>query len=342
MKFSDLTPSVSRFEAGTTVNDIAIWLDTDITGSITHFWFEQDGYRRICDNQLQEDGGSRRPEQLPSPIPCLKCKSLYLEDVLYGRKTLRIRADAPILNNGGPDLYNGVPPQEIGGSSALERPTMPKIPMSSFARFYEVRPAEQVRIVRDIRTRLMDPERYIVRDYYGLLRNQMRATHWNTSDITDFKCGLQSFLESQKFDDRRDHYSKLSEAYITYWQNVGGDYFAIPPVDVTITGLTITVRPEVGLRTGGDYQALKLWFNSERPTRQARQMIVYLMNRAKEESDLWNDRWYSAIWDIRRQNILPPIKPARDLELGLTGQIAAFLHIWDDLDRRSREGELPD
>ncbi len=325
----------------TTVNDIAIWPDTDFCGSTTHFWFEQDGYRRICDNQSREGGEPHRSKQLPRSTPCQKCMSLYLEDVLYGRKVLRIWASPPILKNeeGGP--YNWVPPQEIGRTLSKAGPAMPRIPMSSFARFYEVRPAEQVRIVRDIRMRLMDPERYIVRDYYGLLRNQLRTTHWTTRDINDFEDGLELFLESQKFDDRRDHYRRLSEAYIAYWHNVDGDYFAVPPTDVTIAGLTITVRPEVGLRTGRDYQALKLWFNSDRPTRQARQIIVYLMDRAKEQSEWWSDRWYSAIWDIRRQNILPPIRPARDLELGLTGQIAAFLHIWDDLDRRSREGELP-
>ncbi|MCE2459030.1 MAG: hypothetical protein J4G14_14645 [Dehalococcoidia bacterium] len=342
MKFSDLTPSISRFEAGTTVNDIAIWLDTDITGSITHFWFEQDGYRRICDNQPREDSESLRTEQILNPIPCQKCKSLYLEDVLHGRKALRIWADPPVLKKEGGALFNDMHSQKIGGPISPEGVTMPKIPMSSFARFYEVRPAEQVRIVRDIRTRLMDPEGYIVRDYYGPLRNQLKATHWTTRDIEYFEDGLELFLENQKFDDRRDHYRRLSEAYVSYWHNVEGGYFTVPPTDVTIAGLTITVRPEVGLRTvGGDYQALKLWFNSDRPSRQARQFIVYLMNKAKAQNESWGDLWYSGIWDIRRQNVLPPIKPARDLELGLTGQIAAFLHIWDDLDRRSREGELP-
>ena len=325
------------------MNDIAIWTDTEFSSSVTHFWFEQDGgYHRICDNRPWEDSESRRAEQSESPIPCPSCRSLYLEDVLYGRKALRIWVDSPSLKEDGATPYNEIDTPKTGGSLSLERGAMPKIPMASFAKFYEVRPAEQVRIVRDIRVLLMDPERYIFRDYYGPLRNLLRATHWATRDIACFEDALEPFLEKQKIDDRRDHYRRLSESYIAHWRNVDGDCFAIPPTDVTISELTITVRPEVGLRTeGGDFQALKLWFNSDRPTRQARQIIVYLMNAAQEQSEAWNDRWYSAIWDIRRHSVLPPIKPARDLELGLNSQVAAFMHIWDVLDRRSREGNLP-
>ena len=323
------------------MDEIAIWSETDINSSVTHFWFQRDGYRRICDNGLLEDGISIEPEQFASPIPCRMCKSLYLEDVLYGKQVLRLLADPPLLKNGGASHYNVEHTLYFGVLVPETEPIVPRIPMSSFAKFYEVRPAEQVRIVRDIRMRLLDPERYMARDYYGPLRNLLRKTHWATGDIVDLEEALEPFLDRQKFDDRKEHYKRLSESYVTYWRNVDGVHFTIPPIDVTISGLTIIVRPEVGLQTeGGDYQALKVWFNSDRPSRQARQIMVYLMDRANEQSEKWSSRWYSGIWDIRRQNVLPPIQPARDLELGLTGQIAAFLHIWDELDRQSREGYL--
>ena len=324
------------------MDEIAIWHETDLNSSVTHFWVQQNGYRRICDNRLLEDAESIERGQPVSPIPCRMCKSLYLEDVLYGKQVLRISADLPLLKRRVNAPYNDVYAPDYGGSMFLLEGAVPKIPMSSFAKFYEVRPAEQVRIVRDIRMRLLDPERYMARDYYGPLRNLLRSTHWVTGNIEDFADALEPFLENQKFDDRKVHYRRLGESYVTYWRNVDGAHFAIPSTDVTISGLTVAVRPEVGLRTeGGDYQALKLWFNSDRPTRQARQIMVYLMNRAKEQSEKWDGRWYSGIWDIRRHNVLPPIRPARDLELGLTGQIAAFLHIWDELDRQSREGYFP-
>ena len=323
------------------MDEIDIWSETDINSSVTHFCFQRDGYRRICDNHLLEDAESIEREQPVSPIPCRMCKSLYLEDVLYGKQVLRISADPPLLKRGVVAPYNDMHPLYYGVSASLLGVSMPKIPMSSFAKFYEVRPAEQVRIVRDIRTRLLDPERYMARDYYGPLRNLLRKTHWATGEIEDFEGALDPFLESQRFNDRKDHYERLGKAYVAYWRNVDGAHFAIPPIDVTISDLTIAVRPELGLQTeGGDYQALKVWFNSDRPSRQARQIMVYLMDRANEQSEKWSSRWYSGIWDIRRQNVLPPMQPARDLELGLTGQIAAFLHIWNELDRQSREGYL--
>ena len=212
------------------MNDIAIWPDTDFSSSIVHFWFEQDGHhRRICDSRLWEDGEAHQSEQSASPTPCPYCKSLYLEDVLYGKKVLRIEADPPLLKKDIVPAYNGVYSPKIGGTQPLEGDVMPKIPMSSFARFYEVRPAEQVRIVRDIRTRLMAPDRYITRDYYAPLRNTLRATHWATNDIGYFEDALEPFLEKQKLD-RRDHFRSVSESYVSYWRNVEGTYFAIPEV----------------------------------------------------------------------------------------------------------------
>ena len=233
-------------------------------------------------------------------------------------------------------IIGGTPFKHCGKGTknqGAEVTVVPRVPIGSFARFYEARPADQVRIVRDIRTRLLDPEGYTGRDYYQWLRNGIRKTHWSTNEITTFRDALGPFLENTR-EDKRQHYKVICESYIDFWVDMAASYFPIKSVSVEMEGLTILVTPEVGMRIGDDSYALKIWLNAKPPTRPARQVVNYVMERAVGVCSDWSDDWHMGIWDIRRKNILPPIRTARDFELGLRGQAAAFLHIWDDLDER--------
>ena len=122
--------------------------------------------------------------------------------------------------------------------------------------------------------------------------------------------------------------------------NKDATYFSVLPVDVAIGDLTINVNPEIGMRSNGDDQVLKLWFNAVRPSRQTRQVIGHLMNLAKAQSNGWQPRWHTGLWDIRRRNVPLPVGQARDFELGLDGQAAAFMRIWEDLERKARETDI--
>ena len=189
-----------------------------------------------------------------------------------------------------------------------------------------------MKIVRDIRMRLTDPEGYILRDYYNPLRNGIKRTHWATGDIQTFRDGFIPFLDRTR-QDKKEHYRAIGQSYIDFWEERDGSYFQVRSVDVEIGGLTILVTPEVGMRIGDDSYTLKIWLNSQPPTRAARQVIQHSMERASEICDSWDTSWHLGIWDIRRKNILPPMRTARDFELGLTGQAAAFLQIWNKLDQ---------
>ena len=313
------------------MDSILIWADRPSgRDPTTHFWFEVDSVRYCLCNGSPWTAAGREPSAGDAPfVPCHSCKEIYLEDVLHGQQVLTILPEPPAPDIVGYTPNNGVYP------TYPER-HMPRIPLSSFARFYEVRPADQVRIVRDIRNRLMNPDDYMGRDFYGPLRQTMRRTHWATGDIGTFEDALGPLVDSQQVEARKDHYRRIGERYIDFWKSRDASYFPVMPVDVDLSDLTIVVSPEVGMRAGGDYQALKLWFNAEVPTRQARQVVVHLMNRANVQSDQWQTRWHSGIWDIRRGNIPLPVNPARDFELGLVGQVAAFLRIWEDLDEQAQ------
>ena len=186
----------------------------------------------------------------------------------------------------------------------------------------------------------------MARNFYGFLLRQLRQTHWATGDLRDFAEALESFVSA--LEDQRKHQSYLAigEAYIEYWNRRSGELFQIPSVSVDINGLTIGVRPEVGIRIGRDHEVLKLWFNAKSPSRQARQIILHIMDMARSSSQEWRNSWNIGIWDVRRQEVPPPIRTARDFELGLAGQVAAFLQIWETLDQQAqlpscREGGPP-
>ena len=268
-----------------------------------------------------------------------------MEDILFGKKVLHLLPEPPAshkvlyhIEKAVYTLYNRVytTKSDVYPGKVVEQGVcvVPRVPIGSFARFYESRPADQVKIVRDIRARLIDPKGYIARDYYHQLRDAFKRTHWATGDIKTLQDGLVHFVERTR-GDKREHYHAIAESYISFWMEREATFFPIKSVAVEVGGLTILVTPEVGLQTRDDWYALKLWFNANPPTRPARQVIQHMMERANDHCHDWQDEWHMGIWDIRRRNILPPLRIARDFELGLIGQSAAFLRIWNELDQQA-------
>ena len=235
-------------------------------------------------------------------------------------------------------LKNGAYDKENVVSYDARGTTMPRIPLSLFAQFYEARPAAQVRIVRDIRTRMLNPREYRRRYHYLALRNYMDHTHWAPQCIEPFQNGFEYFLSNEKAD-KRELFRKLGNQYVSFWQDMQGSYFPVPPVDVAMDDLVVMVRPEIGMLSHGDRMVLKIWFNMTAPTRQTRQVIHHFMERARDESDGWSDGWNVGLLDIPRKRIPAPLRPARDFRLGLEGQVSAFLRLWESLEAEARRTE---
>ena len=173
------------------------------------------------------------------------------------------------------------------------------------------------------------------RNFYGFLLQELRRTHWATGDIRYFENSLHTFVNNLQDQRKQQPYLAIGEAYVEYWNRRSGELFEVPAVSVDIDGLTIGVRPEVGIRNGRDIEVLKLWFNANTPSRQARQIMLHIMGMARDSSDEWQNSWNFGIWDVRRQMIPQPIRTARDFELGLAGQVAAFMQIWQRLDEQA-------
>ena len=222
----------------------------------------------------------------------------------------------------------GVPPINHEVSSMLQN--HPTIGMATFARFYDAPASGKVRMVRDALTYWANPEGYKQRDYYWAFRNTLRRTHWNTNDITDFAYASEEMLAKLNRDHQKDNYKAISQAYLEFWsKQTDAQMFKVSQGKLEIAGLGILINPEVGLRRYGDNLALKLWFAAPKPKQQFRQAIQYLMEEAQEHG--WHQELQPALWDIRRGEILPRPRMARDFAWNIRGQAAAFCEMWDNL-----------
>ncbi|MGD9935693.1 MAG: hypothetical protein AB7T37_18500 [Dehalococcoidia bacterium] len=206
------------------------------------------------------------------------------------------------------------------------------IPAATFARFYEATGPQKVRIVRDSRMYQSDPKGYRARDYYREFRNTLRQTHWATNNIANFAAALDGLVNGQTIKGKDEHYRKVGEAYIHFWEKRGADYFTIQREFVPLAELSIRVRPEVGMKYNGDQLALKLALAAPRPTRAFRQVIQHLTEQALVAAP----EYQTAVWDVRREEILPRVPIPKDFQLALEGQAMAFKQIWESLD--SEEG----
>ena len=203
-----------------------------------------------------------------------------------------------------------------------------RVSVFDFAQFCEATPARQESVVAKVRKRKGF-------NYYGPLKSLIQKAHWATNDITKFESALPSFLNGQSKATTAHNYQCMAEAYISYWKERAAAFFPVDIRDrnINLEGLTISVNPEVGMRTrDDDQQILKLWFNRLNPTRQTRLVIGHLVGKMNP-----NPQWLSGIWDIKRRNILLPVLPPDNFDIALGGQATAFMQIWDGLDDKDRK-----
>ena len=259
---------------------------------------------------------------------------------MYGRKILTLASsdftphdEAEPLYNRVEPIHNRVEPSHNGVKSPQKEVFgVAKVALSQFANFYEVRPAGQVKVVRQVREQLASPEMFRRHNFYGLFHDELRRTHLKSCDIRDFEDRLPAFVSNLNDVRKQQPYLDLGRAYVDYWKSRSGELFVAKPVVVEINGLEVRVRPEVGIRVKGDAEVLYLWFRNTSPGRQAKQVILYFMERARSQSLDWSDLWNVGIWDVRRKQVPLPVRTAQDFELGLEGQVASFLRIWTMLE----------
>ena len=300
----------------------------------THHWYrDTDGeIRRVCDD-LVSSNGIREPAPTQPVLPYKPCQDLYVQDIAFGRRVLE-QSSLFTLNSlyiAAPSIVSSskslVPTIENRVTPMLERP---RIGMATFARFFDAPSREKTEAVRDARSFLIDREHYRRRAYYYALLNTLSHTHWHTKDIVDFENERDSMIAQVSIPHRAENYRRVSEAYVLFWnKQQDAQYFRVPIAEIDIAGLTILINPEVGLRRRGDELVLKLWFPALPPKRSYRQALQYLMEQAQRQG--WQQHSEPAIWDVRREEIMPHVRLPRDFAMNVLGQAAAFREMWNSL-----------
>lgn len=250
-----------------------------------------------------------------------------MEDIVRGELLLDPTSpvDDPLRSMVYSPKYGEPPHGEAASTMEIK-----SVPIATFARFYEATGPRKVTMVRDARIFQSDPTGYSGRDYYRDFRNTLKQTHWQTNKISTFEAALDALVAEQTIAGKQEHYRTLGEAYIKVWKKHDAHFFRVPTVSLEIAGLNIRVVTEVGMRFHGDNLALKLLLTAPRPTRQFRQAVQHLTARGRDPS--WRADLQAAIWDVRREEILPQLPIPKDFQLALEGQAMAFRQIWDSLE----------
>lgn len=297
----------------------------------THFWYKEvhGRQRRLCDD-LEALGELQESNPAKLFIPCKACQELYVEDIAFGKHILEYLPSPPddkAMHSVGSMLYSmksGGCPAKNKRSGMLQQPV---IGMATFARFYDAPASGKGRVITDARTYVAKPNDYNQRAYYWALRNTLSQTHWRSNDLSDFSDAVEGMLSKLTAEHRRENYRKVSEAYLSFWaKQEDAQFFRIQAGRIEIAGLTILINPEIGLRRYGDNLALKLWFSAPPPKRSYRQAIQYLMSEAQQRG--WQRDIQPALWDVRREEIMPSVPIAKDFPLVIRGQAAAFREMW--------------
>lgn len=204
-----------------------------------------------------------------------------------------------------------------------------KVGLASFARFYDATRAAQVRVVRDVRSRYTDPKGYAGRDYYGDFRNVIRTNHWRRGDLTVLPSALDTLIDGQKDSKKAENLRELGNSYLSRFTEPNISVFLVPRSELEIAGLTISITPEIGMQLHDDMFVLKMWMNRPDPKRLYRQAIQYLLEEGRGAN--WKSNWQPAIWNVRKDRILGPVRLPRDIYYSIRAAAAGLQDVWTQL-----------
>lgn len=204
-----------------------------------------------------------------------------------------------------------------------------KVGMASFARFYDATRAAQPRVVRDIRSAYTDPDGYAGRDYYGDFRNALRANHWSRGDLAGLPAALDILIDKQKVSNKAENLSELRDNYLSRFTDPNTHLFLVPRSELVIAGLIISITPEIGMKINDSEFVLKMWMNRPDPKRLYKQAVQYMLQEGWGSN--WRSEWQPAIWKVRNDQILDPVRLPRDIRYSIRAAAVGLQDIWTEL-----------
>ena len=287
---------------------IPLWADRPAGPDPTHhYWYQSldSRFHRLCDRA----GWMEIPEvdNIPErPMRCRSCSSIGFED-WQGRESFELLAGPlPISRI---SIHSGFIPSSCPDYTWYQDTCQPRevnlldtVSDLQIARFCVMSRQQQFSTVMRRRTSGGGGG-----NIHQQIVSILKELHWDSGDIEFLKQQLSKRLERVSIEhNRRWRLKSLIEAYIEHWETLDAVYQA-PPVagQLVIEGMTIKVRPEIGVRPfQADNHLLKLWLYSKPPRRPIiADIINWLVKRLREQNGGGNS-WPTGLWVVEKKSIV--------------------------------------
>jgi hypothetical protein len=161
-------------------------------------------------------------------------------------------------------------------------------------------------------------------DFWRGIRKRIEDLHKNNEP----KSVLDSFLNT--VDDTKKQ--KLYEDNIRGYKRFLGKkkVYWIGPRRGTWTygDLQIRVNPELGLNINGTDTIIKLWFKTEKLSKNRIDLILYLLGKKSRP----NKKTVVGVLDVQRGRLITPTRTIPDIEALLRAEALSLLEIWRNLE----------
>jgi hypothetical protein len=210
-----------------------------------------------------------------------------------------------------PRNYYNKPSAPDGREKTQKEWQMSKISLTDFVDIVSSSGIPKVNKVLEIKNR---NEYHPAFDYYKGLREHIIEVHRNALPKALVKQGVAKANHPNKV----ANYAEIAEAYHSWWGKKDISWFE--PVTGTFErhGVTVSVNPELGLEINGTKHLVKLYFKSDKLTKNRVDMITFLMNHCikKPGEDI-----IMSILDIRNKKLFTAAGTI-DLSAALAAELA--------------------
>lgn len=160
-------------------------------------------------------------------------------------------------------------------------------------------------------------------DFYKILRDGITEIHQRNGK----KGELDKILKVLSHDAKIKNYPDVIAGYKKFWGNKVFQWFNPPTVHWKQGDIDINVNPELGLEFNGKFYIIKLYFKSDKLTKdKSGQILSLLESKLRKEVD--EDEVQFGILDIRNSKLFVyEVKDSIYLPL-LEGELKSFETIW--------------
>ena len=164
-------------------------------------------------------------------------------------------------------------------------------------------------------------------DFYKALREGITDIHRTNGTKAD----LNRIIENLKDKKKLENYNLTLEGYKKFWGRKNINYFDPPFKHWIIGDLDVRINPELGLEFNGEFYIIKLYFKSDKLSKDKTAQILTLMEAELRNVDGVEEEVKMAILDVKNSKLY--IKDDKNLSLIilLAGEAKGFQEMWNSL-----------